>query len=105
MAIPGIGKPIKPFTSFDITLYLVNLKTPQIIMNNDTIAVGISICVALNKANEYKKTAGATPKDTMSDKESIFFPNSYLSTLLLFLATHPSVESNIKDNIIKIAAR
>ena len=74
-------------------------------MNNDTIAVGISRFGALVRQNEYKKTAGDTPKDTTSESESIFFPNSYSSTLLVLRATHPSIESKSNENIIRILAR
>ena len=68
-------------------------------MNNDTIAVGISRFGALARQNEYKKTAGDTPNDTTSESESIFFPNSYSSTLLVLRATHPSIESKSNENI------
>ena len=104
-AIPGIGNPIKSFVLIlsAITLYLVNLKTPQITMNKLTsipiswIIVGVVLIV------EYTNTAGATPKDTTSDKESIFFPNPNESSLLAFLATQPSTESNMIANIINNA--
>ena len=38
-------------------------------------------------------TEGATPKDTISAKESIFLPKPNLSSRLSFLETHPSTES------------
>ena len=81
IAIPGIGKPTKPSISSDITLYLVNLKTPQITMNKEAIIVKMSINGAFKCPKEYRNTAGATPNDTISDNESIFFPNPYSSTL------------------------
>ena len=95
---------MNPSTSFEITLYLVNLKTPQITIINETMIVGISRNGEFIKVCEYKKTAGATPNETMSDRESIFLPNSYTSILLVFRATHPSTESKSNDRIIKIAA-
>ncbi len=52
---------------------------------------------------EYMNTAGATPNETISDSESIFFPKPILSCLLIFRATQPSVESNMIAIIIKIA--
>lgn len=105
IAIPGIGKPINPSVSSDITLYLVNLKTPQIIMNNDTIPDMTVTSLLFIEVMIYRNIAGATPKDIMSDSESIFLPNPYSSFLLVFRATHPSIESNINENIINIAAR
>ncbi len=53
---------------------------------------------------EYRNTAGATPKDTASDKESIFFPNPNESFLSSLRATQPSTESNMIANIINRAA-
>ena len=52
----------------------------------------------------YRNAAGATPKETVSDRESIFFPNHKLSCLLVFRATQPSTESNMSANIMNIAA-
>ena len=43
---------MNPSTSFDVTLYLVNLKIPQIIINNETNAVGISRYGAFTILNE-----------------------------------------------------
>ena len=76
IAIPGIGKPTYPSISSESILYLVNLNTPQISMNNDAIIVKMSIYGAFKCPKEYKNAAGATPNDTISDNESIFFPNS-----------------------------
>ena len=53
----------------------------------------------------YRNIAGAIPKDTMSDSESMFFPNPYSSFLFIFLAIQPSLESNMIAIIIKIADR
>lgn len=53
---------------------------------------------------EYRNTAGATPNDTASDRESIFFPKSNASFLFIFLATQPSTESNMIANIMNNAA-
>ena len=53
---------------------------------------------------EYRKTAGATPNDTASDNESIFFPNPNESFLSSLRATQPSTESNMIASIIRIAA-
>lgn len=105
MAIPGIGKPINPSTLSDIILYLVNLKTPQITINKETIIVGTIRWPALAKLNAYKNIAGAIPNEMISDNESIFLPKPYSSTLLVLRATKPSAESNNNENIIKIAAR
>lgn len=53
---------------------------------------------------EYTNAAGATPKDTASDNESIFFPNPNESFLSSLRATQPSTESNMIANIINRAA-
>jgi hypothetical protein len=105
MAVAGIGKPIKPLRSkwSEITLYLVNLKTPVITINKDIIVeIGINSGV-FNAQTEYKSIPGATPKDTRSDKESIFLPNPYSSVLPTLLATQPSTESKMIAKIIAIA--
>ena len=47
--------------------------------------------------------AGATPKDTISDKESMCIPNPHSSSLFIFLATHPSTESKITAININLA--
>ena len=49
-------------------------------------------------------TAGATPNETISDSESIFFPKPKVSFLPVFRATQPSIESNMMAIIIRIAA-
>ena len=88
----------------DITLYLVNLKTPQITINKLT-----SITIILNMPGVvlmqlWINIAGATPNETISDNESIFLPKPNSSCLLVFRATQPSAESNIIAIIIRTAA-
>ncbi len=85
-------------------MYLVRRKTPHTTINNETIAVGISRDGALTRLYEYRNTAGATPKDTTSESESMFFPNSNSSILLVLREIHPSIESKSSENIIKILA-
>ena len=53
---------------------------------------------------QYRNVAGATPNETISDSESIFFPKPNSSCLFNLRATQPSVESNMIAMIIKIAA-
>ena len=104
--IPGIGNPIKSVVSIfpAITLYLVNLKTPQITINKLINIVTTWKMPGVVLMQLYRNTAGATPNETMSDKESMFFPNPKSSCLFVFLATQPSHESNMIATIIRTGA-
>ena len=75
--IPGIGKPIKslPVMWSAITLYLANLNTPQITINKLITVTSIFSVIVCWLISVYMNIAGATPKETTSDNESMFFPN------------------------------
>ncbi len=98
-AIVGIGTPINPFTFDFIELNLASLNTPVHSMYADIISVIIFSDGFIWFASWYRKILGANPNDIASDKESMFFPNSESLSCLSFLATHPSVQSNIIANI------
>ena len=87
-----------------ITLYLVNLNTPHITMNKLTSITIVWMMPGVVLMQLYINTAGAIPNETMSDRESMFFPNPRSSCLFVFRATQPSIESNMIAIIIRIAA-
>ncbi len=101
----GQGKPIKKSLLLEVlkraslnktdTKYKEAIITPS--SNHEFIRKFTSF-----KNHWYKKTDGATPKETTSAKLSYWAPNSLV--VFVILATLPSKPSNIKEAIIKFAA-
>lgn len=91
-----IGTPVNTLLN-SLQLYLASLKAPATGKITVMIIPKIPKDLKLNK--EYARTAGATPKDTRSAKESSSFPSS----LFVFknLATVPSYLSKIPPSKIK----
>ena len=92
----GIGNPLK-YPMVGLTLNLANLNAPMVGKR-----INASEVKREGAAIEWNKSAGATPKLTISAKESNSTPNSLFT--FNFLATLPSRRSNIAEKKIKTEA-
>ena len=98
-AVAGIGSPMNPGFFVVIVLNLASLNTPVHRIYADIIIVIMFNSGFILFPSWYSSMAGANPKDTASDNESMFFPKSESFAWFSFLATHPSVQSNIMASI------